>query len=178
MLNPPAELALAHLRKLGYALLTDVFSSIEVAHLAGDLSATLNIDEPSVLRSRGQTYGSRDLLRLMPALVEIPRQPLLREFLVAVLGPDAGLVRALYFDKPPERSWSLPWHKDRTIAVKDNAQGERLLSQADIEGRHPARRGAAGALVIDAHVARASRRDDGRERPAFRNSGHASRWRR
>lgn len=26
----------------------------------------------------------------------------------------------LYFDKPPERSWSLPWHRDRTIAVERN----------------------------------------------------------
>jgi ectoine hydroxylase-related dioxygenase (phytanoyl-CoA dioxygenase family) len=30
------------------------------------------------------------------------------------------MVRALYFDKPPDRSWSLPWHRDRTIAVKRN----------------------------------------------------------
>lgn len=36
------------------------------------------------------------------------------------LGTQAGLVRVLYFDKPPDRSWSLPWHKDLTIAVKDN----------------------------------------------------------
>lgn len=37
-----------------------------------------------------------------------------------VLGERAGLVRALFFDKPPDRAWSLPWHRDRTIAVKDN----------------------------------------------------------
>jgi ectoine hydroxylase-related dioxygenase (phytanoyl-CoA dioxygenase family) len=29
-------------------------------------------------------------------------------------------VRALFFDKPPDCCWSLPWHKDRTIAVKNN----------------------------------------------------------
>ena len=28
-------------------------------------------------------------------------------------------VRALFFDKPPDRSWNLPWHKDTSIAVKD-----------------------------------------------------------
>src|SRR5262249_11408360 len=32
-----------------------------------------------------------------------------------------GLVRVLYFDKPPGQSWALPWHKDLTIAVRDNA---------------------------------------------------------
>jgi ectoine hydroxylase-related dioxygenase (phytanoyl-CoA dioxygenase family) len=30
------------------------------------------------------------------------------------------LVRVLYFDKPPARTWGLPWHKDLTIAVRDN----------------------------------------------------------
>ena len=29
-------------------------------------------------------------------------------------------MRVLYFDKPPEHSWALPWHKDMTIAVQDN----------------------------------------------------------
>jgi ectoine hydroxylase-related dioxygenase (phytanoyl-CoA dioxygenase family) len=27
------------------------------------------------------------------------------------------LVRALFFDKPPDRRWSLPWHRDTNIAV-------------------------------------------------------------
>ena len=45
---------------------------------------------------------------------------MLRDFVTAVLGQTAGIVRVLYFDKPPDRTWSLPWHKDRTIAVKSN----------------------------------------------------------
>ena len=29
-------------------------------------------------------------------------------------------MRGLLFDKPPEQTWSLPWHQDMTIAVRDN----------------------------------------------------------
>jgi ectoine hydroxylase-related dioxygenase (phytanoyl-CoA dioxygenase family) len=29
-------------------------------------------------------------------------------------------VRTLFFDKPPGQSWALPWHKDLTVAVRDN----------------------------------------------------------
>ncbi|MCH7990061.1 MAG: phytanoyl-CoA dioxygenase family protein, partial [Planctomycetes bacterium] len=47
------------------------------------------------------------------------RNPLL-QLLRETLGDGFGLVRGLYFDKPPERSWSLPWHKDLTIAVQRN----------------------------------------------------------
>lgn len=65
-------------------------------------------------------YGSRDLISLWPEVCDLPKRPALRELLVTFMGPQVGLVRALFFDKPPERSWSLPWHRDKTIAVKDN----------------------------------------------------------
>jgi hypothetical protein len=109
-----------HLKHFGYALLHGVFDVRETDSLASRLLVALQANEPSVLRSRGHTYGSRDLLRLLPEVGDIPRHPSLKGFVAAVLGPRAGLVRALYFDKPPDRSWSLPWHKDRAIAVKNN----------------------------------------------------------
>jgi ectoine hydroxylase-related dioxygenase (phytanoyl-CoA dioxygenase family) len=42
------------------------------------------------------------------------------EAIEAILGSQFGLVRVLYFDKPPGESWALPWHKDLAIAVKNN----------------------------------------------------------
>ncbi len=35
----------------------------------------------------------------------------------------------LYFDKPPERTWSLPWHKDLTIAVRDNTPASQVFAR-------------------------------------------------
>ena len=113
-------LPVTQLHQNGYALLCDVYCAAEVESLTARLLTALNSAEPSVLRSRGHTYGSRDLIRLLPEISDIPRRPLLQQFVGSILGPHAGLVRALYFDKPPERSWSLPWHKDLAIAVKRN----------------------------------------------------------
>ena len=45
------------------------------------------------------------------------------------IGDECGLVRVLYFDKPSERSWSLPFHKDLTIAVQDNALPTDVFSK-------------------------------------------------
>lgn len=110
-----------HLVQHGYVMLEGIFDIHEIDSLAARLSAILQArHEPSILRSRGRTYGSRNLLETFPEVTELLRRPPLREFTRAILGPDAGIVRALYFDKPPDRSWSLPWHKDRTIAVKRN----------------------------------------------------------
>src|SRR5262245_30919049 len=128
---------LDHLKQFGYTLLLGVFSAAETDLLANRLSMALQTTEPSVLRSRGQTYGSRELIRLFPDVCDIPRQTILREFIAADLGPHAGLVRALYFDKPPDRSWSLPWHKDRTIAVRDNHLPTTIFKRPTIKAGIP-----------------------------------------
>lgn len=36
----------------------------------------------------------------------------------AILGAPARPVRAMLFDKSPERNWALGWHQDRTIALR------------------------------------------------------------
>ena len=113
--------AIDELAGSGYTLLRAVLGRDEIQKLADRLSAALcDRNEESVLRSRGRLYGSRNLIETFPEVCTLPRHPVLHEFVAAVLGPTAGMVRALYFDKPPNRSWSLPWHRDRTIAVKRN----------------------------------------------------------
>jgi hypothetical protein len=69
------------------------------------------------------------LLQLWPAVAEVRKQPPLPEILQEVLGICFGLVRVLYFDKPPNQSWALPWHKDRAIAVKNNRLPSKHFSK-------------------------------------------------
>jgi ectoine hydroxylase-related dioxygenase (phytanoyl-CoA dioxygenase family) len=49
--------------------------------------------------------------------------------LLELLGSEFGLVRVLYFDKPPGETWALPWHKDLTIAVRDNTLASARFSK-------------------------------------------------
>ena len=58
---------------------------------------------------------------MFPAAADLWRKPRLIELLTQALGPQFGLVRGLYFDKPPASTWSLPWHQDLTIAVRDHS---------------------------------------------------------
>lgn len=37
----------------------------------------------------------------------------------SILGQEARPVRAILFDKTPDRNWAVGWHQDRTIAVRD-----------------------------------------------------------
>ena len=66
-------------------------------------------------------YAARNIFEFFAASTTLWQKPELQRAVESVLGNGFGLVRGLYFDKPPERSWSLPWHKDMTIAVKDNS---------------------------------------------------------
>ena len=101
----------------GYAMLRGVFAAPEVAAPLASCGAALASGDASVLAgSSGPAYGARNLLRLWPDAMQLART--LAEPLVRVLGPTSGVVRGLYFDKPPGHSWALPWHRDFNIAVK------------------------------------------------------------
>lgn len=107
----------------GYALVPGVYSAAECAEIAEQLERHLQAcqDERAALRRGGVVYGARNLLELFPAATTLWRRPALVELLRKTLGEQCGLVRGLFFDKPPAGNWSLPWHQDLTIAVVDHA---------------------------------------------------------
>jgi len=106
----------------GFAILPGVLSSDQADTILRELDRVWQSHPDGVMRSQsGNVYGARNLLRLWPKVAQVWKQPPLPDLLAQILGPDFGLVRVLYFDKPPEQTWALPWHKDMTIAVRDNS---------------------------------------------------------
>lgn len=104
----------------GFALLPGLFGAAEVAELAAEWAAVCVAHaggDALLTDADGRVSGARNLLRLWPRVVDLARRPGLLGPLVELLGPAGGLVRGLYFDKPPGHGWALPWHKDRNIAV-------------------------------------------------------------
>ena len=104
----------------GYVMLPAVFTAAEVGAIRAACAQALATASDSVLANGGSAYGARNLLTLWPDALTLARAPILAAGLRDVLGPAAGLVRGLYFDKPPGHSWALPWHRDWTIAVKSH----------------------------------------------------------
>jgi ectoine hydroxylase-related dioxygenase (phytanoyl-CoA dioxygenase family) len=77
------------------------------------------------------------LLQLWPGATHLARTAPIREAVTELLGEGCGLVRALYFDKPPERSWALPWHRDMTIAVREHRTGGSHFTKPTRKGGVP-----------------------------------------
>ncbi len=69
--------------------------------------------------SRGHVYAARNLLDAIPEVKTFWRGGAIAATLREVLGTRFGMVRVLFFDKPPDRSWALAWHQDTAIAVKN-----------------------------------------------------------
>jgi ectoine hydroxylase-related dioxygenase (phytanoyl-CoA dioxygenase family) len=107
----------------GFVVLGGVFSRSEVVDLVADLDRALEeraATAGSILTRSRRVYAARNLLTVWPRALQLTASPLLAQMLDAVLGAGWGLVRGLLFDKPPEQSWSLPWHQDLTIAVAEH----------------------------------------------------------
>ncbi|MEO0619893.1 MAG: phytanoyl-CoA dioxygenase family protein [Pseudomonadota bacterium] len=65
-----------------------------------------------------QTVGRRVFGNSALQAILGPRGPI-GAIATAHLGDHARPVRALFFDKTAEKNWAVPWHQDRTIAVRD-----------------------------------------------------------
>jgi hypothetical protein len=105
--------------RCGYSKAAAVFTPREIEQLYSELARALGSPNAALIQCEG-IVGARNLIRYWRGAATVWRREPLVSLLAEILGPNFGLVRVLYFDKPPSQSWSLPWHKDLTIAVRDN----------------------------------------------------------
>ncbi len=109
----------------GFAIIPEAIAPADVATL---IDAICDLPPSDTALSRGDgVYAVRNLLSQVPATRALAESDRIRMLAEAVLGPGAFVVRGLLFDKTPEANWTVPWHQDLTIAVKERvaAQGFR-----------------------------------------------------
>ncbi len=125
----------SEINKHGFSIVENVLDVESTAtwitqlDLLFDHSQSNTAGSAAIKNRKGAVYAARNILSDLPDCCSIARLPILNSLLSEVLGPDFGLVRGLYFDKHPERTWSLPWHKDLTIAVKNNSLPSKEFSK-------------------------------------------------
>jgi hypothetical protein len=64
------------------------------------------------------TGGPGNRVFSLPRTDGLDLPSLLRDLATRLAGRPARMVRILAFDKTPETNWGVPWHQDRTVAVK------------------------------------------------------------
>ena len=79
------------------------------------------IEEFERLRGDSGSHSLRNVHR-SALVLDIANNSAAMELAKGILGPNATLVRAIFFDKIPGSNWSVPWHQDLTIALKERAE--------------------------------------------------------
>ena len=103
----------------GYCILTSAISAEACDQIRREITNLLETNEQDSIRAGAKSYvGARNLQQTWTGWREITKTPSIANLTNRTLGSSAGLVRILFFDKPPGKGWSLALHKDRTIAVK------------------------------------------------------------
>lgn len=100
----------------GYFIREDVISLDDVEELRQAVAALPVRQE---VRRKRSIYGVRNMLEICPAVRALAANCRVRRFATAVLGDQAFAVRAIFFDKVPDANWSLFWHQDNVVAVKE-----------------------------------------------------------
>jgi len=103
----------------GYFIRNDVVEDDVVRDLR---LAVAGIPDREEVRRRRSVYGVRNLLEICPAVRELATRSSIRQFVTPVLGDRAFAVRAIFFDKVLHANWSLFWHQDNVIAVRERRE--------------------------------------------------------
>jgi ectoine hydroxylase-related dioxygenase (phytanoyl-CoA dioxygenase family) len=115
-----------------------------------DLTALRMLADASVTgRSGARVFRQDSLNGILGAEGSIGR------FAAALLGEAAHPVRAIVFDKTAEINWSVPWHQDRTIAVRARREVPGFgpwLVKAGVTHVEPPFEIIAGMITIRAHL--------------------------
>lgn len=130
----------------GYA----ICSGVAPESLVDDLAPIL--DEAA---NRYGRHGFRDLLKKVPDVRNLVESRAVRVLAEDVLGTNAFVVRALYFDKAEGSNWAVSWHQDLTIAVNKRLDlvGFRGWSTKDgVQHVQPPDRILAGMLTVRIHL--------------------------
>src|SRR5689334_22438520 len=88
----------------GFTVVGGIFEADEVDQLSAELMDAVSKPQAAVLQRDGTIYAARNLLQLWPRAGHVWRRPPLITLLGEILGPTFGLVRGLYFDKPPTQT--------------------------------------------------------------------------
>jgi ectoine hydroxylase-related dioxygenase (phytanoyl-CoA dioxygenase family) len=81
------------------------------------IKAEVSLDHEILRRT-----GIRNLEKKFTSIARVAAHPSVLSIAQRWLEDEPRLVRALFFDKTPERNWSVAWHQDRTVALSRRAE--------------------------------------------------------
>jgi len=110
-----AEDQIREIDQYGFAVVPRVVDSDTVESLLAGLS---QIERCASVSRHERVYAIRNLLEVVPAIRELAASERVRCLVEPVLSEGAFPVQGIFFDKPADVNWKVPWHQDLSIPVK------------------------------------------------------------
>ena len=98
------------LKQQGYIIVNNVISCQKIEYFKSEIAKNIQSDS---------LHRARHLHKIIPAIYDLAYCSKIIDNLTIFFNAHFQLVRALYFDKTSEANWSVAWHQDKTIAVKE-----------------------------------------------------------
>jgi hypothetical protein len=99
----------------GFAIVENVFSKEEIDALISCIS-NADTSQPT-FRKTNDLFAARQFLKTVPNSLNKIFNSRLRELIEQTFGDDFFVVKSIYFDKPGDSNWFVPYHQDLTISV-------------------------------------------------------------
>jgi len=101
------------LNEKGYVIKQNLFSEV---------SATKIIKAIDSSKETEKHFAIRQFLQRAPAATPLIFNNAFCTFLNLHLGDSYFLIKSIYFDKPPNANWIVPWHQDLTIVTNQKKE--------------------------------------------------------
>ncbi len=140
------------IKRLGYAVVEEVLDHADVDRL---IDSFRQAPDANQVRRKRATYGVRNLLEINDAVRRIVCDERIRRLVRPVLGEAAFAARAILFDKPPGANWSLGWHQDSVISVRERIDVPGFIAwstKAGVLQVQPPAEVLAGMLAVRVHL--------------------------
>ncbi|GAA0737918.1 phytanoyl-CoA dioxygenase family protein [Gaetbulibacter jejuensis] len=110
------------LEENGFSILTDLYSDNEVSQILNCIENTEQ-DENSFMKSK-DLFAIRQLIKSVPKISSLLFNEKLIELTSQLFKENYFLTKAIYFDKPSESNWFVPFHQDLSISVNKKVELE------------------------------------------------------
>lgn len=105
----------AQIEDIGFVTINNVFSDakmkqiVQLIHQADSSRKTF--------RKSTDLFAIRQFLKELPEIANLILQDEFKLFIQELLGSDFFIVKSIYFDKPGQSNWFVPYHQDLTVSV-------------------------------------------------------------
>ena len=115
----PSLIAPKEFERDGFYIIDGFFGDEPRIALAEELSYLF---EQRQERGKNKIGGLRNLLQTSARVAEMAAGAGLISILSSIGGKAVFPVRAIFFDKTPAANWSVPWHQDLAICVRERIE--------------------------------------------------------